>query len=499
MGNRLFAAILSGLVFISLIAGCAADDPDTSAETTAAGEITAEEETRIYPDLPDVKYDGYEYTFYSWLIEDWRTWLDIDTDELDGEIINDAVYNRNLTIENKYDVKITCIYDQYLTYEANVTKNVRAGDDFADVLLSMGHDIPRLYNQNVFYNLLNVPHLGFDKPWWDQNATESFTLAGYMPFGVSDLTLLDKGVTSCVYFNKQLAQDYSLGNLYELVYNNEWVFDKIIELGKKVSQDINGDSVYDQNDIFGLVCDDDPVFMLFNGGGGRHITKDGEGYPQLSFANEYNFTMIKYYLESIMYDETLTYNASFNDTIKKAYDMFADNQGLFLFMYLNTAVRLRNMETDFGILPIPKYQASQDNYGCAVSVFGTNLISVPLTSQDLDRTGVILEALSAESRYTVIPAFYDVVLKDKFTRDVESTDMLDIIISSRVYDVGDFYGLANFPDNFLRITGKASHLTGIQQTSDIASFYAKREKALTKALNDLIKIIDKWHELEEIE
>jgi len=143
MGNRIFTAILSGLVFIYLIAGCAADDPDTSAETTAAGEMTNEEETRIYPDLPDVKYDGYEYTFYSWLIEDWRTWLDIDTDELDGEIINDAVYNRNLTIENKYDVKITCIYDQYLTYEANVTKNVRAGDDFADVLLSMGHDIPR--------------------------------------------------------------------------------------------------------------------------------------------------------------------------------------------------------------------------------------------------------------------------------------------------------------------------------------------------------------------
>ena len=456
MTRRIAALLLAMLLLASVFTGCAKSPADAGDETGDQTDTTETEETRLYPDLPDVKYDGYGYRFYSWHIDNWRTWDDIAVEDLDGEIINDAVYNRDVAIESQYNVTISVTYDLYTTYETNVSKNVKAGDDFADVLLSMGHDIPRMYNQNVFYNLRNVPNLEFDMPWWDQNATESFTLADYMPFGVSDLTLLDKGVTSCVYFNKQLAEDYSLGNLYDLVYNNEWTFDKIIELGKKVSTDLNGDSMYDENDVFGLVCDDDPVFMLFNGGGGRHITKDDEGYPTLSFSSEYNFTMIKYYLENIMYDGMLTYNNSFNDTIKKSEDMFADNQGLFYFKNLATAVKLRNMETDFGILPIPKYQTSQENYGCAVSVFGTNLISVPLTAVDLDRTGVILEALSAESKYSVIPAFYDVVLKDKFTRDVESTDMLDIIIASRVYDVGDFYGLANFPDNFLRITGKAS-------------------------------------------
>lgn len=496
MNKRFIATLLLCFTLTAFTAGCAGETANDPADTGSAETTTAPEETRIYPDLPDVKYNGSDYRFYSWLIDAWHTWDDLDTDELNGEIINDSVYNRNATIESKYNIKITSTYDQYLTYEANVAKNVKAGDDFAEVLISMGHDIPRLYNQSVFYNLHNVPFLDFDKPWWDSNAVESFTLAGYMPFGVSDLTLLDKGVTSCVYFNKQLATDFSLGNLYELVYNNEWTFDKLIELGKKVSQDLNGDSKYDQNDVFGIVADDDPVFMLFNGGGGRHITKDAEGYPQLSFENEYNFTMIKYYLENIMYDEQLTYNSSFNDTIKNCVDMFIDNQGLFLFKYINTSVRLRNMETDFGILPIPKYQSSQDSYGCAVSVFGTNLISVPISAKDLEKIGIILEALSAESTYTVMPALYDVVLKDKFTRDVESTDMLDIIFASRVYDVGDYYGLANFPDNFLRITGKAGHLTGIQQTSDIASFYTKREKALVKALDELIKIIDEWRELE---
>ncbi|MBO5274096.1 MAG: hypothetical protein J6I45_05740, partial [Clostridia bacterium] len=246
------------------------------------------------------------------------------------------------------------------------------------------------------------------------------------------------------------------------------------------------------------VSGDDPVFMLFHSAGGRYITKDSDGYPQLSFANEYNYTVIQYYLENLMYDEKLTRNNAFRSDSKNISDMFMENQSLFMFSPLKTTNSLREMEADFGILPIPKYDASQENYSSSASVFGGNLISIPITTQTLEMTGIIIEAMSAESTYTLIPAFYDTVLKDKSMRDAESEEMLDIIINNMVFDVGDYYNLCNFPDHFLRITGSvynSGNKSYPQRTSDIASFYAKWEKKLTKELEKLIEIIDEWNEI----
>lgn len=460
-------------------------------------ETTEETEERILPDLPDVTYDGAAFRFYSWDHQNWRVWDDIWVAELNGEPINDAVFNRNQMIEEKYNVTIQFTYDEYTTYEANVRTAVAAGEDSWEVILSMGHCIPRLYANNVFYNLHDLEYVNFEQPWWDQNCVESFTLAGYMPFTVSDMIILDKAVTSATFFNKQIAENHQLGNLYSLVYEGTWTIAKMIELGEIVSNDINGDGIRNDEDVYGLVSGDDPVYMLFHSAGGRYITKDEQGYPQLSFESEHNFTAIKYYLEELMYNENLTCNNQFKDDRMGADKMFMQDHGLFMMSSLKTTDALREMEADFGIMPIPKYQEEQQNYASSVSVFGGNLISVPLTCQALDMTGVLLEAMSAESMYTLIPAFYDSVLKEKSARDQESVDMLDIIINNMVFDVGDFYNLADFPDYFLRITGSAAHLGRDQRTSDIASFWASKKGNVTGKLKQLTKIIDGWNAMTE--
>ena len=157
--------------------------------------------------------------------------------------------------------------------------------------------------------------------------------------------------------------------------------------------------------------------------------------------------------------------------------------------------KLREMEADFGILPVPNYDETQEHYSSSVSVFGGNLISVPVTNQALDMTGVLLEAMSAESMYGLIPAFYETVLKEKSARDPDSVAMIDIIINNLVFDVGDYYNLADFPDYFLRITGSAAHLGRDQRTSDIVSFWKKKQKGTEVALKKLVKVIDGWNEM----
>jgi hypothetical protein len=101
------------------------------------------------------------------------------------------------------------------------------------------------------------------------------------------------------------------------------------------------------------------------------------------------------------------------------------------------------METDFGILPYPKLTETQPNYYSRIE--GASAATVPITADGagLERTSVILEAMASASLREVIPAYYDVVLSVRAARDVESSEMLDIIFASRIFDLGD--GLW-FPD-----------------------------------------------------
>ena len=60
-----------------------------------------------------------------------------------------------------------------------------------------------------------------------------------------------------------------------------------------------------------------------------------------------------------------------------------------------------------------------------------DILAVPITATNLERTGIITEALSAESYKRVIPAYYETALKTKYARDDESVQMLDMIANSR--------------------------------------------------------------------
>jgi len=98
------------------------------------------------------------------------------------------------------------------------------------------------------------------------------------------------------------------------------------------------------------------------------------------------------------------------------------------------------MEIDFGVLPVPKFDEAQDRYYCTVSPYTANFIAFPATMTEAERNGMIVEALSCESMYTLTPAYYDKTLNGKAVRDEESSEMLDIIFSSTVMDLGHSFG-----------------------------------------------------------
>ncbi len=263
-----------------------------------------------------------------------------ESSELDS--ISQKVYDRNRKIEDQYKIAITETREYYSKYAYVIQQNTASGDDYAEALISHGWIIPSLYSFNVFYNLKVIEYLDFEKPWWDHNATESLTIDGFLPTGVSDLTLLDKSATYVVFYNLTMARSLSIKeNLYELVSDYEWTQERLREIGLAASSDRDGDGEISRYgvDRYGIIGNDSAVTALFGGSGGKYVSLDSDGIPYVSFDTERNFEVIQYFLEEILFDKTLYCNTSrvdgFTDTDSLA-KLFADDLGLFYIRVLET-------------------------------------------------------------------------------------------------------------------------------------------------------------------
>ena len=108
--------------------------------------------------------------------------------------------------------------------------------------------------KDLLANYYDMPVIDITKPWWNQLATESLTLNGRCYLQMNYIPFTGVMLSHCLYFNKNLAEEYSISDLYSLVQNDEWTFDRFSELAKQVSQDLNGDGKYDENDLYGLAA-----------------------------------------------------------------------------------------------------------------------------------------------------------------------------------------------------------------------------------------------------
>jgi hypothetical protein len=151
---------------------------------------------------------------------------------------------------------------------------------------------------------------------------------------------------------------------------------------------------------------------------------------------------------------------------------FADDSGLFFVTGVGAVADLRAMETDFGILPFPKYDESQEKYYSRV-VDGW-IYCVPNNAQDLARTSAIMEALAVESKNITVPAYFETALRTKYARDDESQGMLDIIHANRTMDLGDTFYMTPVRDIYMSVLNA--------KKNNFASAVEKATSSVNKAL-----------------
>ncbi len=468
-------------------------------ETTQSGDSSSDsqsgsaetESDRIQPTLPDTKYNGQEIRIMAHPSSGggWQEWYsrDVDAEELSGEIINDAVYDRNLAVEERFDVVITGI--EVADQPGDIQKQVLAGTDDFHISTARIQSLPATVQGGYLVNLYEMPWIDLTKPWYDQTVIESASLFDQLYYVTGDMIILDDDSTAAMLFNKALIEDMGLENPYELVSDKKWTYDKMLEMMNGVSGDVDGNGKNDEFDRYGFVWQHDAVISMIHGGGVKVVEKNAQGVPEITLENEHAYDVVNkvYELMSSKTDSLNlhSYDGKYEDIYELQAEMFKENRALFTWIRMRMVERLRDMEADFGIIPVPMYSETQESYYNTLTKYTAGTICIPRSDAlDMDMIGAVVEALSAEGMYTLREAYFEKNLGSKIARDPESTEMLEIIMSTRVVDTGDIYDIGG-------LSGLMYSLDGI---TNFSSNISKKMKAANKYLE---KFIESFEEMAE--
>ncbi len=432
-----FSAVLALiLAFCSCGTGAGKDQPGSEAPTEApvSSETESEKGPETLSDVDDIPADadlgGADFVVFTRTSVPWLNSM-FDVEELTGEPVNDAIYERNRSVEARLN---TVISEQHFDdVDSRIDEVILSGDDTYGMCAITDRTGYAKIPLGYMYDTSALPYIDLNKRYWQQSINDAISIGGkyYLLSGNYNLTTYD--YTHALLFNKRLWADLGLDDVYATVRNGRWTFDVFGTVTAAALSDLNGDGKMDNRDQYGygsLATEVLPTFWV--SAGETVIVKDRDGYLQYNLPGNERFVDVVGKTFAITTDNGGT-GISIDGNEFSSGTMFKNNQFL---LYNSTFGRIpimRDMEVDFGIIPYPKYTLEQKQYFSNND--GGKYAFVPSANTAPADASMVIEALASTSK-EVYTAYYDVSLKGKAARDEESLEMLEIIFDTRVLDLG---------------------------------------------------------------
>ena len=484
--KKLICMLLLVCLVIPVFASCTTKPVDTTANNDASTDTDSADTQDMSGvlEVPEKTFDGYEFTFFTG--SNVSTCPYIFTADEEDNAIDEAIYRRNLKIEDQYDITIKEIREvkdsasgagaAYMKISAAYDSN----DSLYDAAVASAYDCGTLASGGMLSDLRNYGHINLEKNWWDQAANKQLTIYDRTYFTAGDISYIDDNFTYAIVFNKEMALSLQLEDMYALVRNGKWTYDKLYELSKKATI-LDNDDAFSKGDVYGFLGYCDTIWMAFSSIGSTVASINDQGNLALSLNSEKNFDMITKWTEFGKSEPFL--NWQLNKAAGNWKQVYADGQALFFGATIDGIYKLRNTDVNYGFLPWPKHSEEQAEYNSGMAPNHISLFCVPLIGDDehVERASILIEALGHGSDI-VMDGFYEKNLKGKSVHDDESYETLDIIFANKVFDLGYYYNVGSYRWNMF--TRFRDGLT------TFASYYAEQEVAANKRIkeiNDLYK------------
>ena len=485
MNRKLLSLLLAVLLACSAVTvsftGCSEKAADGSSEKTDAGTATPsaeagaaaeeEEDAFITDDLPEKNFDGDSFDIIT------TTWYEaknyIFAEEMNGEVVNDALFNQRSKVSERFNVEVTCTAnDMNDVVAANVHSLVLAGDDTYDIVYN--HDNMTMNNglRGDFCDLRSFEVLNFSKPWW-QGASQVFTIQGKLFATANPMAMSGIYMNCTVSFNKDLMRNLGMDFPYEKVRNGDWYIDDMIVMAEGGMQDLDGNGKLDTNDQWGFLTASYGWLQFQSDLGAGCMEKDADGNVAFTANTEKLVAVMEKFDALDAFTQAVTgtdYNVK----------MFSEGRGLFMFSEnRNLYESMRDSNVSYGVLPAPKFDETQEEYASAgYDIYWGVLLS---SAAHEELISYCLEAISCENYNNVIPAVWETVLGSKLADAPEDTEMFYIIRDVQYVDLG--YALSQSVAGLNNLVFLKSNTTA----GETASYIKKSMKSLTKGTEKLNK------------
>lgn len=440
-----FISLLLALILAGSAVGCGSSGTSSDTTTANSGNTTTApvDDGRVRDDLPEIDMGGKTVNILV------REEVDYEfSAEQTGDIIDDAIYKRNADISERFNVNIEYILKPGLwasnaEFQGLISGAVLANDPVYDIVTGQSNIVLPLAQQHYYVDVADQQYLDLTKPYWKSGYIENVKINDHLYTLCGDYALTTLTMSNVIFFNKSLFDDYSIEYPYQSVKDGSWTLDKFLSIVADSAVDLNGDSQISQGDLFGFAAYNNSVVPFTYSCGISMTTPGSDGVRYLDFPDEKAIDVFdKIYALCHSEDFLDTSNVK-SITGQPEGDMaiaFKNGEYLMMGMTLENVENLRDMDVDFGILPYPKYDESQENYVTSL-LRRLTVASIPISAADYDTSAIILEAMGSYGYNDILPTYYEVALKGKYTRDDDSSEMLDIISASAYFDFMDAYYL----------------------------------------------------------
>lgn len=494
---RIACALLALLTVSPAVVSCGNTSAGGDVTETAPGASTesaavTEDPNAIKDNLPALDFGGDTVSIMHFGLETMGGNDSSDWNRV-GDVVADAVITRDRATEERLNVTIAyeAGSDDWNTYPSEVQKMVQAGDCPYDIFFLESSQCFRLSLDGYFREVSDLAHIDINQPWWYKNFMDGGAISTdkrYFLTGAFSVSTLEGA--SCTIFNKKIYNNYfeSYTELYDLVDEHKWTYDKFIALCRDVYQDVNGNGEADEGDLWGLFNrGQQTVNYVSMSTGLTYLQRDDNGLPVLDLYNDDSIRWVEK-LYTILNENNISYTNAKLDGMQH----FADSNALFFLGWLSeyTNEVIRGMEDPYGVLPMPVLDEGMEYKSAAGTVNGQSAV-IPVTTDDarLELCGATLESLSIEAYRTVIPAWYEVALKSKHADTERDADMIDVIYNSIdtsfIMIADKLLGTGSF---FWSMLGESKKTPG-----EFASFYEKKAKTFDK---NWTKMLESFAELE---
>lgn len=457
MKKQLISAIVLTVLLLqaSSCSGETADsvtEPQTGNVDTVSAEIGNPTETDRYalkdalPDALDFEGDTIhliirpEFALYD------------ATGENSGDIVYDAVYNRNRIVEERLNVKLDYILtsdNDFNNMAQRVTNSIKSGTDEYDIVMQRGIQTFAQSVEGYYRDLSEAPYLDFDKPWWWMDIVSDTSISSDKTFFLTgDISISTFQLSTVCYFNKEMLARYSHtpDELYDAVTSGKWTYDVFETYCREVSTDLNGNGKADAEDLYGFSYLNYGVMWLTNSAGLKFCGRDVDGYPALNLNRE-EMVRLTEKLNHVLHEGDIAYleeSGDYHDLVK----LFSTENTLFLLGRFMHVDNLRDMKAEYGYLPYPKLD---ENVGYMSGTGSSgNFLSVPVTCESWECTCAVLEAMASENYRSVFPTYYENALKIKYVGDNRDAQVIDLIHDSIYVDFTALAGIDNVIDALLQ-------------------------------------------------